>query len=36
MDLGNPRFWTPFGARQVHTEDYYYYFYYYVNICLYQ
>jgi hypothetical protein len=22
MDIGNPPFRTPFGARQVHTEDY--------------
>jgi hypothetical protein len=22
MDMGNPRFRTPFGARQVHTEEY--------------
>jgi hypothetical protein len=21
MDIGNPSFQTPFGARQVHTED---------------
>jgi hypothetical protein len=22
MDIGNPPFRAPFGARQVHTEDY--------------
>jgi hypothetical protein len=22
MDIGNPLFRAPFGARQVHTEDY--------------
>jgi hypothetical protein len=28
MDMGNPPFRAPFGARQVHTEGYSYYCYY--------
>jgi hypothetical protein len=34
MDIGNPPFQTPFGACQVHTEDYYYnYIIIYYNKC---
>jgi hypothetical protein len=31
MDTGNPPFWASFGARQVHTEEYYVILLYYIH-----